>query len=74
MLFDVIFSDSPVSNYRDVLAADVEANTLYNDVLRQNGVFKAPGKMYPSLALSKEDIEKTLQAVELAAEAVAKSR
>ena len=73
MLFDVVFSDSPVSNYRDVLAADVEANTLYNDVLRQNGIFKAPGKMYPSLALSKEDIEKTLQAVESAAEAVAKS-
>ena len=73
MLFDVIFSDKPVSNYRDVLAANVEANTIYNDVLRQNGILKAPGKMYPSLALSEDDIEKTLQAVDLAAEAVAKS-
>ncbi len=71
MLFDVIFSASPISNYRDVLSADVNANTVYNNVLRQNGVFKAPGKMYPSLALSDQDIEKTLLAVGLAAEAVA---
>jgi glutamate-1-semialdehyde 2,1-aminomutase len=71
MLFDVLFSAEPVTNYRHVLAADAKANTVYNDVLRQNGIFKSPGKMYPSVSLTEGDIEKTLAAVDLAAEAVA---
>jgi len=73
MLFDVVFSGTPVTDYRQWLAADMNANTVYNDVLRQSGIFKAPGKMYPSLALTDEDISQTLKAVELAAEAVAKA-
>lgn len=71
MLFDVVFSAEPVTNYRQVLAANAQANAVFNDVLRLQGIFKSPGKMYPSLALSDDDIEKTLHAVTLAADAVA---
>lgn len=70
-LFDVVFADQPVSSYRDVIRADGRRAAIYNKVLRQNGILKSPSKMYPSLALSEQDLTHTAAAIELAAEAVA---
>ncbi|NCW05372.1 MAG: aspartate aminotransferase family protein, partial [Rhodobacteraceae bacterium] len=42
-----------------------------NDTLRANGVFKSPGKTYPSLILSEEDLAITQAAITKAAQAVA---
>ena len=69
-LFDVVFSDRKVRNYRDVLAADAGANMRFNKTLRENGVFKSPGKVYPSLALTETDLEETRIAVAKAAAAL----
>ncbi len=62
-LFDVVFTGSDVRTYRDVLSADQKKNALFNASLRENGVFKSPGKVYPSLALTEEDFELTEAAI-----------
>ncbi|WP_331459952.1 hypothetical protein [Cochlodiniinecator piscidefendens] len=45
-------------------------NATYNSVLRQNGIFKAPGKFYPSLAVTEADFDQTKAAVQEAANAI----
>lgn len=62
-LFDVMFTSVEVLDYRTSLSADREKNARFNQVLRENGVFKSPGKLYPSLAISEEDIQITRDAV-----------
>ncbi len=66
-LFDILFTPQKVNNYRDVFAADTARNARFNALLRQQGIFKSPGKMYPSLALSDADIEQTVAAIDHAA-------
>ncbi|MCV2866580.1 aspartate aminotransferase family protein [Albidovulum sediminicola] len=70
-LFDVVFTEREVRNYRDVQAADAGKNAKFNAVLRENGVFKSPGKVYPSLALTEADFVLTEAAIARAAEAIA---
>lgn len=70
-LFDVVFTEREVRNYRDVQAADAGKNAKFNAVLRENGVFKSPGKVYPSLALTDADFVLTEAAIARAAEAIA---
>ena len=62
-LFDVVFTDKEVSNYRHTKAADAERNGKFNAALRNHGIFKSPGKCYPSLAITPEDLELTQNAV-----------
>lgn len=66
-LFDVVFIDKTVRNYRDVISADAEKNVSFNKALRKQGVFKSPGKVYPSLALTEEDLQRTSEAIANAA-------
>lgn len=70
-LFDVVFTNREVRTYRDVLAADGKRNAAFNAVLRENGVFKSPGKLYPCLALTEADLDLTDAAIAKAAQAVA---
>ncbi|MEM8794548.1 MAG: aminotransferase class III-fold pyridoxal phosphate-dependent enzyme [Pseudomonadota bacterium] len=67
-LFDVVFTPDDVSNYRDVFHADAGKAIKLTALLRERGVFKSAGKLYPSLALSDEDIELTLNAYREAAQ------
>ena len=69
-LFDIVLLDRDVRNYRDTLAADATRGALYNRVLRENGILKSPGKLYPCLALSDEDLERTEHAVHRAVAAI----
>ena len=66
-LFDILFTDTPVRNYRDVMQADADKNARFNNALRNHGVFKSPGKVYPSLALTDEDFKLVDDAVAQAA-------
>ncbi len=70
-LFDVLFCDHDVRNYRDVKAADAKSNMVFNKALRANGIFKSPGKFYPCLALTDDDLEVTDKAIYRAAQEVA---
>ncbi|WP_075995922.1 aspartate aminotransferase family protein [Salaquimonas pukyongi] len=69
-LFDVLFTEKQVRDYRDVLSADGVKNAVFNKVLREHGIFKSPGKLYPSLALTQEDLQQTGEAIAAAATAL----
>ena len=62
-LFDIVFLDRDVTQYRDVQSADLQRGALYNTVLREQGIFKSPGKLYPSLALGEDDLDRTEAAI-----------
>ena len=68
-LFDVVFSDRKIRDYRDVIQANTNRNARFNAVLRDNGIFKSAGKTYPSLALTEEDFNQTEMAIAVAATA-----
>ena len=69
-LFDVYFTEVDCVDYRSAKHRDPAVNETYNRVLRENGVFKSPGKLYPSLALTEEDMELTEEAVSKAVAAL----
>ena len=65
-LFDLFFTDNPCRDYRTARHDNPRMNVVYNDALRANGVFKSPGEMYPSLALTQDDLALTRNAIEQA--------
>ena len=66
-LFEVVFTDRIVRNYRDALSADDARTASWNEALRTHGLFKPPGKIYSCLALNDDDLEVTKRAFEAAA-------
>lgn len=66
-LFDVVFTPKSVRDYRDVKSGNVAQNTAFNKTMRKQGIFKSPGKFYPSLALQEQDLATTDAAIEIAA-------
>lgn len=71
VLFDVIFTDQPVLDYRDLARADKALQARFNGVLRERGILKSPAKIYPHLALTEEGLQQTETAITAAAAAVA---
>jgi glutamate-1-semialdehyde 2,1-aminomutase len=69
-LFDVVFIDRDVNDYRDVFAADGGRNAAFNEVLRAEGIFKSASKTYASLALTEADFEQTDAAIRKAAQSL----
>ncbi|WP_300019791.1 aminotransferase class III-fold pyridoxal phosphate-dependent enzyme [uncultured Roseobacter sp.] len=69
-LFDIFFTTGACRDYRTAKHDDPARNATYNKALRQHGIFKSPGKLYPSLAITAEDLEKTKFAVEQAAKSI----
>lgn len=69
-LFEVVFSGKKPRDYRDVMGADTVLSGVWNMALRKAGIFKSPGKTYPSLALNDDDLNLTAQAIADAAVAV----
>jgi glutamate-1-semialdehyde 2,1-aminomutase len=62
-IFDVFFTEQPVRNYRDGLAADAQTMSRFNSGLLEEGILKSwPQKFYPSLAHTDADIERTIEA------------
>ncbi|MCU9836790.1 aminotransferase class III-fold pyridoxal phosphate-dependent enzyme [Ruegeria sp. WL0004] len=72
-LFEVVFTRGGVRDYRDVFGADTARGTQFNKVLMQEGLFKSPGKTYPSLALTEDDFAVAEAAYAKAAAAIAQS-
>lgn len=73
-LFDIYFSDVMPTNYRNARHCDPRLNETWNNSLRMQGIFKSPGKMYPSLALTDADLEQTMSAVVIAAQKASEIR
>ncbi len=70
-LFEVVFSETPIRNYRDFHGSDLDRWARYNRALVDRRVFKAPGKFYVSLALDDADFAVLEEALEGAADVVA---
>jgi len=69
-LFDVVFTDQPVVDYRSSKTADAAKNTTFNKTLREHGVFKSPGKLYPCLAITEDDLALTALALDKAVSSI----
>ena len=70
-LFDVYFTSRTCRDYRSARHDDPRKNTVFNAALREKGVFKSPGKLYPSMAITEEDLAQTKVAIAAAVEAIA---
>ena len=66
-LFDVIFAEGPMKDYRDTLKGDKVIAGRFNKALRERGIMKGESKYYVSLALTQADIDHTINAWEGAA-------
>lgn len=67
VLYDVVFTEKPVRDYRDVLKGDARKATVFNQSLRASGILKPDSKLYASLALTDADIDETDAAIAKAA-------
>jgi len=71
VLFDVIFTATPVRNYRDMQTGDARLAAIFNKAVRDRGILKPGAKLYPHLALSEVDLQETEAAFAYAADQVA---
>ncbi len=61
-LFDVVFTDQPIKDYRDTLRGDKAIAARFNKLLRERGIMKGESKYYVSLAHTQADIDHTIGA------------
>jgi glutamate-1-semialdehyde 2,1-aminomutase len=61
-LFDILFTDQPLKDYRDTLKADKAMGATFNKLLRERGLMKGESKYYVSLAHTQADIDQTIKA------------
>ena len=72
-LFDVVFTDEPVNDYRGVLTQNRDLLRRFNNELLTRGILKGSSKMYISLAHTAADVERTLTVVREAFEVMTKA-
>ena len=66
-LLSPFFTDSQVTSYEDVLGCDTKKFAVYFRKMLENGIYVAPSQfeaMFVSDAHSKEDLDKTIKAIE----------
>lgn len=61
-LFDIIFTEQPIKDYRDTLKADTAILKRFNQALRARGIMKGDSKYYVSVAHTQTDIDHTIGA------------
>jgi len=70
-MFQCLFTSKRVKDYRDIARADSKKRMNFDLELVNNGVYVRPGRTYyTSLAHTKSDLKKTVEAVEKAAKSV----
>jgi glutamate-1-semialdehyde 2,1-aminomutase len=70
-MFNVVFTDEDVYDYRGIIREDKSKAKKLNQVLHAEGIFKSPSKTYIALVLTEEDLQKTEQAIEKAVKSIA---
>jgi glutamate-1-semialdehyde 2,1-aminomutase len=70
-VFDILFTDRPVVDYRAALTADRARIQAFNEACVRHGLVKAVNKIYVSLAHSDADVDETLTIFDQALAAVA---
>jgi glutamate-1-semialdehyde 2,1-aminomutase len=74
VVFDLLFTEEPVVDYRSLQKADGARGKAFTTELIKRGVVKNSQKMYVSLVHSAEDVATTLQACEDALKALPKTK
>jgi glutamate-1-semialdehyde 2,1-aminomutase len=69
-MFDAVFTDAPIQDYRGYFKGDLGMARRFNTVMLAEGILKSEGKTYVSLAHTDEDVAKTIAAWEKAAKAL----
>jgi len=70
-VFDILFTDRPIVDYRATLTADPAMIRRFNQACLRRGLVKAVNKIYVSLALTDADCDEILQIFDDALAAVA---
>jgi glutamate-1-semialdehyde 2,1-aminomutase len=73
-VFEIYFTERPITDYRATLTADRALHAAFTRALLERGVVKAAQKIYVSLAHTEEDIQRTVQAFNAALRAVAQQQ
>ena len=60
-VFDLVFTDRPLTDYRAMLTADGALLKAFNAECLARGIVKGKEKLYVSLAHSDEDVARTLE-------------
>ena len=68
VLFDAFFTTQEVFDYRSTLSADSQKLARFNQLILDRGILKGTTKFYISTEHNEQDVEKTLQACQEAAE------
>ena len=66
-MFDAIFTDADIRDYRATLTGNAETSRRFNALLRERGIFKSDNKLYVSVAHDEADVKQTLDAFAAAA-------
>ncbi|WP_020698132.1 aspartate aminotransferase family protein [Reyranella massiliensis] len=61
-LFDIVFTDQPIKDYRDTLKGDAAMLKRFNQHLRARGIMKGESKYYVSVAHTRADLDHTINA------------
>ncbi|MBW0003576.1 MAG: aminotransferase class III-fold pyridoxal phosphate-dependent enzyme [Hyphomicrobiales bacterium] len=61
-VFDVVFADGSIRDYRDTLRGNAEMMKRFNLLLRERGILKGHSKYYVSLAHTPQDVQQTIEA------------
>ena len=61
-LFDIVFTDHPIKDYRDTLKGDAAMLKRFNQHLRARGIMKGESKYYVSVAHTRADLDHTINA------------
>ena len=67
-VFDVIFTDVEIRDYRSTLSGDKEKIKRFNRLLLDNGIFRGDSKFYISIAHSPDDLQRTVEALAIVIE------
>jgi glutamate-1-semialdehyde 2,1-aminomutase len=59
-VFDIVFTDTPIVDYRAVLTNDVAKLKRFNEACLRRGVLKGGSKIYVSCAHTEADVERSL--------------
>ena len=70
IMFDVYFTDQPITGYRSTLSADKGMNKTFDRTMLESGVLKPPGKMYVGMCHDERDVDATIDAFKAAVESV----
>ncbi len=69
-MFDVIFADDEITDYRSTLNRDQAKVIRFNELLRERGIFKNNSKYYVSTTHGDAEVDKTISAWKSALEAL----